>query len=51
MIDAVGLSTRVFRGPAADGYREAHDFAASKRIVAAFAPEVFAPRLDELEIE
>ena len=51
VIDAVRLTARVFREPAADGYRELQDFAASERIVPLFAPEAFALGLKELEIE
>jgi Uma2 family endonuclease len=50
VIDAVGLTTRVFREPAADGYRDARDFAASDRLVPLIAPEAFALRLDELDL-
>jgi Uma2 family endonuclease len=49
VIDAVRLTTRVFREPAADGYRDARDFGASDRLVPLLAPEPFALRLDELE--
>ena len=42
VIDAVRLTTRVFREPASDGYRDARDFAASDRLVPLFAPEAFA---------
>ncbi len=48
VIDAVKLTTRVFRQPAADGYGEVRDFTAAERIVPLFAPEDFALRLDEL---
>jgi Uma2 family endonuclease len=51
VIDAVRLTTRVFREPASDGYRDARDFTASDRLVPLVAPEAFALRLDELEIE
>jgi Uma2 family endonuclease len=50
VIDAVRLTTRVFRNPVADGYREARDFGAAERIVPLVAPEAFALRLDELEL-
>src|SRR5271157_439139 len=50
VIDAVRLTTRVFREPAADGYRDARDFAASDRLVPLIAPDAFALRLDELEM-
>lgn len=51
VIDAVRLTTRVFRDPVPDGYRELQDFAASDRTVPLFAPQAFALRLDDLEIE
>jgi Uma2 family endonuclease len=50
VIDAVRLTTRVFREPAADGYRNAQDFGPTDQLAALFAPEAFAPRLDELEL-
>ncbi len=50
VIDAVRLTTRVLREPAADGYRDARDFGAKDRLVPLFAPEAFALRLDELEL-
>ena len=46
VVDAVKLAARVFRDPAADGFRDARDFAASDRLAPAFAL-----RLDELELE
>jgi Uma2 family endonuclease len=51
VIDAVRLTTRVFREPAADGYREARDFGSRDALTPAYAPEVFALRLEELELE
>jgi len=51
VIDAVKLTARVFRGPSDEGYREAEDFSASDRLVPLVAPNAFALRLDELEIE
>jgi len=50
VIDAVRLTARVFREPAADGYRNASDFGPADRITPLIAPEVFALRLDELEL-
>ena len=50
VIDAVRLTARVFREPAADGYRDTHDYQASERLVPLLAPEAFALRLDGLEI-
>ena len=51
VIDAVRLTVRVFSDPAPEGYRETRDFHASERIVLLLAPEAFAVRLDELELE
>ena len=39
VIDAVRLTTRVFREPAADGYREAQDFGPADRLMPLIAPE------------
>ena len=50
VIDAVRLTTRVFREPAADGYRKARDFGSADQLVPAIAPEAFALRLDELDL-
>ena len=50
VIDAIRLTTRVFRDPAADGYRDARNFGPQDRLVPLLAPEVFAIRLDELEL-
>ena len=50
VIDAVRLTTRVFREPAADGYRNARDFAPTDQLAPLIAPEAFAVRLDELEL-
>ena len=50
VIDAVRLTTRAFRQPAADGYRSANDFGAADRLTPAIAPEAFALRLDELDL-
>ena len=51
VIDAVKLAARIFRDPAADGYRNSWEFAAPDPLTPAFAPPAFAPRLDELELE
>jgi Uma2 family endonuclease len=51
VIDAVRVTTRVFREPAVDGYRDARDFHASERIVPVLAPDAFALRFDGLEID
>jgi Uma2 family endonuclease len=50
VIDAVRLTTRVFREPAADGYRSAQDLSSADRLVPLFAPDAFALALDELEL-
>jgi Uma2 family endonuclease len=50
VIDAVQLTTRVFREPSATGYRNAQDFSPSDRLVPLIAPEAFALRLDGLEL-
>jgi Uma2 family endonuclease len=50
VIDAVRLTARVFRDPAADGFRDARDFDSADRLAPLFAPEQFALRLDELEL-
>ncbi len=49
-IDAVKMTTRVFRAPSADGYAEPQDFKASQTISPVSAPGVFALRLDELKL-
>jgi Uma2 family endonuclease len=51
VIDAVKLATRVFRAPSEEGYREVRNFSASERLVPLIAPDAFALRLDELEID
>lgn len=50
VIDAVRLTTRVFREPGSDGYHDMRDLAASDPLVPLFASEAFALRLDELEL-
>ena len=50
VIDAVRLTTRVFREAAADGYRNVREFGAADRLVPLIAPEAFALALDELEL-
>ena len=45
VIDAVRMTTRVFREPAADGYRNARDFSPSDRLVPLIAAEAFTLRL------
>jgi Uma2 family endonuclease len=49
VIDAVKLTARVFRQPAAGGYGEIRDFTATERIVPLLAPEAFALRPEELK--
>jgi len=49
VIDAVRLTARVFRGPAAEGYRETRDCSAAERIVPLLAPDAFALRLADLK--
>jgi Uma2 family endonuclease len=50
VVDAVRLTTRVFREPAVDGYRNARDFGPADRLAPVVAPEAFAVRLDVLEL-
>ena len=45
VIDAVRLTARVFREPAADGYHNMQDFAPADRLMPLIAPEPFALRL------
>jgi Uma2 family endonuclease len=49
-IDAVKMTTRVFRTPSADGYANKRDFKASETMSPLLAPQVFALRLDELKL-
>jgi Uma2 family endonuclease len=51
VIDAVKLAARMFRAPSPSGYGETRDFGATDRLVPLFAPEAFALRLVELEID
>ena len=44
------MTTRVFRGPSEEGYREALDFRASETMTPIFAPEAFALQLDRLKL-
>lgn len=50
VVDAVRLTTRLFREAAADGYRNAEDFGPADRLVPLIAPEAFALALDELDL-
>ena len=49
VVDAVRLTARVFRQPAAEGYHETRDCSATERIVPLFAPDAFALRLADLK--
>jgi len=49
-IDAVKMTTRVFRAPSANGYADKRDFKASETISPLLAHQVFALRLDELKL-
>ena len=51
VIDAVRLVLRLFRQPAPEGYGETRNFAASDEVVPLVAPNAFALRLAELDIE
>jgi Uma2 family endonuclease len=51
VIDAVLLTTRVFREPGTDRYREARDYGPTDRLTPLIALEAFALRLDDLELE
>jgi Uma2 family endonuclease len=50
VIDAVRLTTRVYREPAADIYRDARDFGPADQLSPLLAPEAFAVKLDELDL-
>ena len=50
VLDAVRLTTRLFREAAADGYRNVRDFGPADRLVPLIAPEAFALALDELDL-
>jgi len=50
VIDAVKLTTRVFLAPSEKGYLEKHDRRASDNVAPAFASEVFALKLTELDL-
>ena len=51
MIDAVRLTTRVFRSPSADGYGLTHDVSAKAILTPLVAPVAFAVRLADLDIK
>ena len=50
VIDALKMTTRVFRKPSSTGYDEKLDVPGSETLTPAFAPEVFSLKLDELEL-
>jgi Uma2 family endonuclease len=50
VIDAVRLTTRIFREPAVDGYRDVSDFGPTDQLSPLIAPAAFAVRLDELDL-
>lgn len=50
VVDAVKLTTRMFREPSETGYGDAREFAASDLLSPLFAPSAFALRLDELQL-
>jgi Uma2 family endonuclease len=50
VIDAVRLTTRVFREPSADGYRDVRDLGPTGLLAPTIAPSAFALRLDELQL-
>jgi len=51
VIDAVKLTTRVLRSPTESGYLDKRDHRASDLITPAFASELFALRLKDLELK
>ena len=51
VVDAVRMTTRVFRDPAADGYREQRDVASEEIVMPLFAPPAFALKLADLDLE
>jgi Uma2 family endonuclease len=50
VVDAVKLTLRAFRRPGVGGYGDFQDYRAAERIAPVFAPEAFALRLDELDL-
>ena len=50
VIDAVKMTTRVFRSPTAKGYGETRDYSASETVAPIVAPQEFALSLDQLEL-
>jgi len=51
VIDAAKLVARVFRAPGDEGFGEVKDFDAAERLLPLAAPDAFALRLDELELD
>lgn len=51
VIDVVRLSVHVFRAPSQGGYSDTRDITATQTIAPAFAPNAFALRIADLEIE
>ena len=49
-IDAVKMTTRTFRHPTGEGYRETRDFTASQTLAPTLAPDSLALRLDRLKL-
>jgi Uma2 family endonuclease len=49
-IDAVKMTTRVFRDPSPEGYSPARDYKAAETVKPQFAPEALALRLDQLKL-
>ena len=50
VIDAVKLTTRVFRAPSEQGYEDSRDLGAAERLVPLIAGDAFALQLDQLAI-
>jgi Uma2 family endonuclease len=51
VIDAAKLAARVFRAPSGEGFGEVKDFNAAERLLPLAAPDAFALRLDDLELD
>ena len=49
-LDAVKMTTRVFRDPSPEGYAPAHDFRANETVAPLFAPKTLALRLEEIKL-
>jgi Uma2 family endonuclease len=50
VIDAIKTTTHVFLRPSPEGYRDTSELGAADRVTPAFAPEIFALRLDQLKL-